>query len=405
MKIALAYSGGLDTSIIPTWLKENYGATEIVGVCMNVGQTPELEGLEERAKNAGITKLYIEDLRNEFADDFILPTLKAGAKYEGYTLGTPMARPLIAKKLVEIALKENCDAVCHGATGKGNDQVRFELGIKAFAPQMKIIAPWRDEKWLIKGREDAIQYAEDHGIQLKISKETNYSKDLNMWHLSHEGLELEDPANEPKLDEEGFLEISVSPKNAPDKAEYITIGFEQGAPVSVNGKKMKFADVIAEVAEIGGRNGIGVLDIVANRIIGMKAHSVSESPAGFVLYRAHELLESLTLDKETAHYKELVAHKYAELVYNGLWFSPLKKALDKFVEETQKYVTGEVKLKLYKGNIIVAGLTSPYSLHDLSLVTFDKDGGFDQSDSTGYLNIVGISTIATARRDQNALDG
>ena len=389
-KVALAYSGGLDTSVIIPWLKENYDNPEIVAVCVNIGQTPELDGIEERAKNAGADKLYVEDLREEFVNDFIFPTLKAGAKYEGYyTLGTPMARPLIAKRLVEIAKKENADAVCHGATGKGNDQVRFELTIKALAPTMKIIAPWRE--WELKSREDEINYAEEHGINLTVSRETNYSKDLNLWHLSHEGLDLEDPKNEPQHDKKGFLELGNSPKNAPDKEELISIRFEKGIPVALSGENLNGVELIEKLNKIAGKHGVGTLDIVANRIIGLKARSVSEAPAAAVLYRAHELLESLCLDKETAHYKAEVARKYADIVYNGFWYTPLRKALDKFVDETQENITGEVKLKLYKGNIIVSSLISPFSLHSTDFATFEDDGGlFDQKDSTGFLNVHGL---------------
>ena len=387
-KIVLAYSGGLDTSVIVPWLKENYDNPEIIGVCVNVGQTPELADIEERASIAGVDKLLVEDVRQEFINDFIFPTLKAGAKYEGYTLGTPMARPLIAKKLVEIAQKEKADAICHGATGKGNDQVRFELTIMALAPNLKIIAPWRE--WELKSRDDAIDYAEERDIKLKITRETSYSKDLNIWHLSHEGLDLESPANEPQINKEGFLELSNSPENAPDESEYVTIGFEKGIPISLNDEKMNGVELVEKLNIIAGKHGIGILDIVANRIIGMKAHSVSEAPAATVLYRAHELMESLCLDKDTAHYKDIVSKKYADLVYTGHWFSPLRKSLDAFVDSTQEHVTGEVKLKLYKGNIIVAGMTSPYSLHSTDFATFDGDEVFDQKDSSGFLKIYGL---------------
>jgi len=388
-KVALAYSGGLDTSVIIPWLKENYGNPEVIAVCMNVGQVKELEGIEERAKIAGADKLYVEDLREEFVNDFIIPTLKAGAKYEGYLLGTPMARPVIAKKLVEIALLEGADAVCHGCTGKGNDQVRFDLTIKHFAPNMKIIVPWRE--WDLQGREDEIKYAESHNIKLNITRETNYSKDLNLWHLSHEGLELEDPKNEPQYNKDGFLELSVSPEKAPDVPEYITIGFEKGIPVALDGEKMKPLELIEKVSKIGGKHGIGTLDIVANRIIGMKARSISEAPGATILYRAHELLESLCLDKDTTHYKNFISQKYADVVYTGHWFTPLREALSAFVDKTQEHVTGEVKLKLYKGNIIVAGLSSPYSLHSTAFASFDEeDILFDQSESAGFTNIYGL---------------
>ena len=387
-KIVLAYSGGLDTSVIVPWLKENYHNPEIIGVCVNVGQTPELSDIQERAEIAGVDKLIVADVRKEFVYDFIFPMLKASAKYEGYLLGTPIARPLIAKKLVEVALEENADAICHGATGKGNDQVRFELTIMALAPNMKIIAPWRE--WDIKSREDAIDYAEAKGIKLKITRETNYSKDLNLWHLSHEGLDLESPANEPQINKEGFLELSNSPENAPDESEYITITFEKGSPIALNNEKLDGVTLIEQLNKIAGKHGIGILDIVANRIIGMKAHSLSEAPAATVLYRAHELMESLCLDKETAHYKDIVSKKYADIVYTGHWFMPLRKALDAFVDSTQEYVSGEVKLKLYKGNIIVAGLTSPYSLHSTDFATFDGDEVFDQKDSSGFLKVHGL---------------
>jgi len=384
-KVVLAYSGGLDTSVIIPWLKENYNNPEIVAVCMNVGQTPELEGIEERAKNAGADKLIILDLRKDFLEKFCFPTLKAGAKYEGYTMGTPMARPLIAQKLVEVAKAEKADAVCHGATGKGNDQVRFELTIMALAPDMKIIAPWRE--WTLKSRDDEIDYCEKHGIKLNITRETNYSKDLNLWHLSHEGLELEDPKNEPNWN---YMELSNTPENAPNQSEYITIGFEKGIPISLNGKKLSSVRLVESLNKIAGKHGIGTLDIVANRIIGMKAHSVSEAPAATVLYRAHELLESICLDKETAHYKDIISKKYADIVYTGHWFTPLREALDCFVDKTQETVTGEVKLKLYKGNIIVAGMTSPYSLHSLDYASFGEEEVFDQKDSTGFLKVYGL---------------
>lgn len=387
-KIVLAYSGGLDTSVIVPWLKENYDNPQIIAVCVNVGQTPELEDIEERAQIAGVDKLIIKDVQDEFVNEYIFPMLKAGAKYEGYTLGTPIARPLIAKKLVEVALSENADAICHGATGKGNDQVRFELTIMALAPNMKIIAPWRE--WNIKSREDAIDYANAKGIKLKITKETNYSKDLNLWHLSHEGLDLESPANEPKINKQGFLEISNSPENAPDESEYITITFDKGIPVALNNEVMDGVKLIKTLNLIAGKHGIGILDIVANRIIGMKAHSLSEAPAATVLYRAHELMESLCLDKDTAHYKDIISKKYAEIVYNGHWFMPLRKSLDAFVDATQEFVSGDVKLKLYKGNIIVAGLTSKYSLHSTDFATFDGDEVFDQKDASGYLKIHGL---------------
>lgn len=387
-KVVLAYSGGLDTSIIVPWLKENYNNPVIIGVCVNVGQTPELEDIEERAQIAGIDKLKIIDATKEFVEDYIFLTLKAGAKYEGYTLGTPMARPLIAKKLVEVALDEQVDAICHGATGKGNDQVRFELAIMSLAPNMKIIAPWRE--WEITSREDALDYASKKGIKLKFNRENSYSRDLNIWHLSHEGLDLESPENEPKINEKGFLKLSNSPENAPDEAEYIKITFEKGIPVALDDKKLDGVELIRKLNITAGKHGIGILDIVANRIIGMKAHSVSEAPAANVLYKAHELLESVCLDKETAHYKDLVSKKYADIIYNGLYFTPLKKALDAFVDVTQEYVSGSVKLKLYKGNIIVAGIFSAHTLHSSEYATFDKEEVFNQKDSSGYLKVHGL---------------
>ena len=389
-KVVLAYSGGLDTSIIIPWLKENYDNCEVIAVSGNVGQADELDGLEEKAIKTGASKLYIEDLNKEFVEDYIFPTLKAGAKYEGkYLLGTSFARPIIAKRIAEIAIKEGADAIVHGCTGKGNDQVRFELTIKAFAPNMKIIAPWRE--WNIKSRDEEIDYAESHNIPLKISRETNYSKDKNLWHLSHEGLDLEDPANEPLYNKPGFLELGVSPEQAPDKPEYVTIHFEKGIPTSVNGKKLKAVDLVWELNKIGGRNGVGIIDIVENRLVGMKSRGVYETPGGTILYEAHELLESITLDKETSHYKRSISDKYADLVYNGLWFTPLREALDAFVDKTQENVTGDVKLKLYKGNIIPASITSPYTLHNMDIASFgDDEGAYDQSDAQGFINLFGL---------------
>ena len=384
-KVVLAYSGGLDTSVIITWLKENYGC-EVIAVAADVGQDAELEGLEARALASGASKLFIEDVKQEYVEDFIFPSLKAGAKYENYLLGTATARPVIAKRLVEIALRENADAIAHGCTGKGNDQVRFELTIKAFAPNMPIIAPWRI--WDLKGREDALDYAEKHGIPLKITRETSYSKDMNLWHLSHEGLDLEEPANEPDLDK--ILELGVSPQKAPDQPTYVTISFEQGIPVALNGKKMDGVSLIRELNRLGGANGIGILDIVENRLIGMKCRGVYETPGGAILYSAHESLETLCLDKETAHYKQLVGLKFAELVYNGQWFTPLREALCAFVDKTQETVTGEVKVKLYKGNIINAGITSPYSLYSEDIVTFGRDDTYNQMDSQGFVNLFGL---------------
>ena len=388
-KIVLAYSGGLDTSVIIPWLKENYNNPEIIAVSGNVGQADELEGLEEKAIKTGASKLYVLDLTKEFVEDFIFPTVKAGAKYEDYLMGTAFARPLIGVELAKIALKEGADAICHGCTGKGNDQVRFELAIKSIAPDMPIIAPWRE--WEIKSRDEEIDYAEAHNVPLKISRETNYSKDKNLWHLSHEGLDLEDPANEPQYNKPGFLEMSVSPEQAPDKPTYVTISFEKGNPVAVDGVKMAPVDLVLKLNEIGGANGIGLLDIVENRLVGMKSRGVYETPGGAILYKAHEVLETITLDRDTQHYKTLVAQKFAELVYFGQWFTPLRKALSAFVDSTQEHVTGEVKLKLYKGNMINAGVTSPYSLYDAEIASFGEDGGvYDQAESAGFINLFGL---------------
>ncbi|MEG0839401.1 MAG: argininosuccinate synthase [Hydrogenoanaerobacterium sp.] len=387
-KVLLAYSGGLDTSVIIPWLKENYGC-EVIAVAADVGQGKELTGLHEKAIKTGASKLYIEDLNDVFAEDYIVPTLKANAVYEGkYLLGTSFARPIIAKRLVEIAKAEGADAIAHGCTGKGNDQVRFELAIKAFAPDMGIIAPWRT--WELKSREDEIEYAEKRGIPLNITKETNYSKDKNLWHLSHEGLDLEDPANEPDYNKEGFLELGVSPENAPDKPTYVTIGFEKGTPATLNGKKIKMVKMIEELNEIGGANGIGIVDMVENRLVGMKCRGVYETPGGTILYAAHKKLEEICLDRDTQHYKEQVAIKFAELVYYGQWFTPLREALSAFVDSTQQTVTGEVKLKLYKGNIIDAGVTSPYSLYSEEIATFGEDHCYNQADSEGFINLFGL---------------
>ena len=399
-KIVLAYSGGLDTSIIIPWLKENYDNPEIIAVSGDVGQGTELDGLEEKAIKTGASKLYIADLKEEFINDYVYPTLKAGAKYEGdYLLGTAFARPIIAKKIVEIAKAEGADAICHGCTGKGNDQVRFELTIKAFAPEMDIIAPWRI--WDIKSREEEIDYAEAHNVPLKINRETNYSKDKNLWHLSHEGLDLEDPANEPQYDKEGFLEMGVSPEAAPDKPEYVTIHFEKGVPTHLNGKKLCGTEMVAALNEIGGRNGVGLADIVENRLVGMKSRGVYETPGGSILYRAHEVLETLCLDRDTQHYKQLVAAQFAELVYFGKWFTPLREALSAFVDKTQETVTGDVKLKLYKGNIINAGVTSPYSLYNEEIATFDEDHVYNQADSAGFINLFGLPLKVRALMEKN----
>ncbi len=388
-KVVLAYSGGLDTSIIIPWLKENYNNCEVVAVSGDVGQGTELDGLEEKAIKTGASKLYIEDLRKEFVEDYIFPTVKAGAKYEGdYLLGTSFARPVIAKRIVEIAKAEGADAICHGCTGKGNDQVRFELTIKALAPEMHIIAPWRE--WDIKSRDEEIEYAEAHNIPLKINRETNYSKDKNLWHLSHEGLDLEDPANEPQYNKPGFLEMGVSPEMAPDEPTYITIHFEKGVPTAINGKEMGGVELIKYLNEVGGKNGIGLNDIVENRLVGMKSRGVYENPAGSILFKAHDILETLCLDRDTMHYKEIIAHKYAELVYFGQWFTPLRESLAAFVDKTQETVTGDVKLKLYKGNIINAGVTSPYTLYSEDFATFDADEVYDQKDSAGFINLFGL---------------
>lgn len=387
-KVVLAYSGGLDTSIIIPWLKENYNNCEVIAVSGNVGQADELDGLEEKAIKTGASKLYILDLNKEFVEDYIFPTVKAGAKYEGkYLLGTSFARPLIGKKIAEIALKEGADAIVHGCTGKGNDQVRFELAIKSVAPNMKVIAPWRE--WDIKSRDEEIDYAEAHNVPLKISRETNYSKDKNLWHLSHEGLDLESPANEPKY--EKILEMGVSPFEAPDKAEYVTIHFEKGIPTSVNGKEMDSVSLVWELNKIGGRNGIGIIDIVENRLVGMKSRGVYETPGGTILYEAHELLESITLDKQTMHFKRMVADKFADLVYDGLWFTQLREALSAFVDQTQEVVTGDVKVKLYKGNIIPASITSENSLYNEDIAAFGDDhGAYNQADSAGFINLFGL---------------
>ncbi|MBQ5762190.1 MAG: argininosuccinate synthase [Clostridia bacterium] len=398
-KIVLAYSGGLDTSIIIPWLKENYEGCEIIAVSGDVGQGTELDGLEEKAIATGASKLYIEDLKEEFITDYIYPTLKAGAVYEGeYLLGTSFARPIIAKRIVEIAKKEGADAICHGCTGKGNDQVRFELTIKAFAPEMEIIAPWRI--WDIKSRDEEIDYAIAHNIPLKISRETNYSKDKNLWHLSHEGLDLEDPANEPMYEKEGFLEMGLSPMQAPDTPTYVTIDFEKGIPVAVDGEKLSPVAILEKLNKLGGDNGIGLVDIVENRLVGMKSRGVYETPGGTILYKAHKVLETLTLDRDTMHYKELIAAKYADLVYFGQWFTPLREALDAFVDSTQQTVTGTVKLKLYKGNMINAGVKSPYSLYDEEIATFAEDEVYNQADADGFINLFGLPLKVKAMLDQ-----
>lgn len=394
-KVVLAYSGGLDTSIIIPWLKENYNQCEVIAVSGNVGQADELEGLEEKALKTGASKLYIEDLTEPFVNEFIIPTVKAGAKYEEYMLGTSFARPIIAKRLVEIALAEGADAICHGCTGKGNDQVRFELAIKAFAPDMPIIAPWRE--WDLKSREEEIAYAEAHHVPLKINRETNYSKDKNLWHLSHEGLDLEDAGNEPQYEKPGFLEMGVSPMDAPDEPTYITLDFEQGVPVKLNEKSMTPKEIILALNDLGGKNGIGLLDIIENRLVGMKCRGVYETPGGAILYFAHNYLETMTLDKMTAHKKEELAITFAELVYNGQWYTPLREALSAFVDKTQEHVSGKVKLKLYKGNIIKAGVWSDYALYSEELATFGEDHVYNQADSVGFINLYGLPIKVQAK--------
>ena len=399
-KVVLAYSGGLDTSIIIPWLKENYDNCEVIAVSADVGQESDLEGLEEKALKTGASKLYIEDLRKEFIEDYIYPTIKAGAVYENkYLLGTSFARPVIAKRIVEIAKKEGADAICHGCTGKGNDQVRFELTIKAFAPEMTIIAPWRI--WNIKSRDEEIDYAEAHNIPLKITRETNYSKDKNLWHLSHEGMDLEDPANEPHYDK--ILELGVSPEKAPDKPTYLTLTFEKGIPVAVDGKKMDSVEIIETLNKIGGANGVGIADLVENRLVGMKSRGVYETPGGTILYAAHEILESICLDKETQHFKQHIAIKFADLVYNGQWFTPLREALSAFVDKTQENVSGTVKLKVYKGNIINAGVKSEHSLYSEEIATFGEEDVYNQHDAEGFINLFGLPIKVKALLDQKKL--
>lgn len=397
-KVVLAYSGGLDTSIIIPWLKENYNNCEVIAVSGNVGQADELDGLEEKAKKTGASKLYVLDLTDDYVDNYIIPTMKAGAVYEEYLLGTSHARPCIAKALVEIAKKEGADAICHGCTGKGNDQVRFELAVKYFAPNMPIIAPWRE--WDIKSRDEEIEYAEAHNVPLKINRETNYSKDKNLWHLSHEGLDLEDTGNEPQYEKEGFLEMGVSPINAPDAPTYVTIEFDKGVPVALDGEKMSAKNIILGLNEIGGKNGIGIIDIVENRLVGMKCRGVYETPGGAILYKAHSVLESLCLDKLTMHEKQKLSVTFAELVYNGLWFSPLREALSAFVDKTQEKVTGKVRLKLYKGNMINAGAWSDNTLYSEEIATFGESD-YDQTDATGFINLFGLPTQVQAMVDGN----
>ena len=406
-KVVLAYSGGLDTSVIIPWLKEHYDNCEVIAVCGNVGQDDELDDLKQRAVASGASKLYVEDLTDEFVNEFVIPTMQAGADYEGYLLGTSLARPILAKRVVEIAKAEGADAVCHGSTGKGNDQVRFELAIMHFAPEMKIITPWRE--WDIQSRNEEIDYAEAHHIPLKINRETNYSKDKNLWHLSHEGLDLEDPGNEPQYEKEGFLEMSVSPLKAPDTPTYVELDFEKGVPVKLNGKAMKSSDIISKLNEIGGCNGIGLYDVVENRLVGMKSRGVYETPGGTILMEAHQQLEELVLDRATMETKKTMADKLAQIVYEGKWFTPLREAVQAFVESTQEYVTGEVKFKLYKGNIIKAGTTSPYSLYSESLASFTTGDLYDHHDADGFITLFGLplkvramkmAEVESAKKDQ-----
>ena len=398
-KVVLAYSGGLDTSIIIPWLKENYNNCEVIAVSADVGQGTELDGLEEKAIKTGASKLIVLDLKKTFVEDYIFPTVQAGAVYENrYLLGTSFARPIIGKELARIALEEGADAICHGATGKGNDQVRFELAIKAYAPDMKIIAPWRE--WSIKSRDEEIDYAEAHNIPLKINRETNYSKDKNLWHLSHEGLDLEDPANEPQYEKEGFLELGVSPLQAPDQPTYVTIHFEKGIPTAIDGKELGAVELVETLNKLGGENGIGLADLVENRLVGMKSRGVYETPGGAILYHAHDVLETITLDKETARVKQHLSIKFADIVYNGQWYTPLREALTAFVDETQKTVTGDVKLKLYKGNIINAGVTSPYTLYDEEVATFDAEDVYNQKDAEGFINLFGLPIHVKAKLEQ-----
>ena len=395
-KVVLAYSGGLDTTAIIPWLKENYDY-DVVCCCIDCGQGNELDGLDERAKLAGAEKLYIEDLTDEFCDHYIVPCVQAHAVYENkYLLGTSMARPAIAKKLVEVARKENAVAICHGATGKGNDQIRFELGIKALAPDLKIIAPWRNDKWKLQSREDEIEYCRQHGIHLPFSEDNSYSRDRNIWHISHEGLELEDPANEPNY--EHLLVLGTTPEKAPDEGEYVTMTFEAGVPKSVNGKDMKVSDIIRTLNALGGKHGIGIVDIVENRVVGMKSRGVYETPGGTILYEAHQQLEELILDRDVYRAKKDMGNLFSQVVYEGKWFSPLREAAQAFIESTQKYVTGEVKFKLYKGNIIKAGTTSPYSLYNESIASFTTGDMYDHHDAEGFINLFGLSTKVRAMK-------
>lgn len=397
-KVVLAYSGGLDTTAIIPWLKENYDY-DVVCVCVDCGQGEELDGLDERAKACGAEKLYIENVVDELCDDFIVPCVQAHAVYENkYLLGTSMARPLIAKKLVEIARKEGAVAICHGATGKGNDQIRFELGIKALAPDIKIIAPWRNDKWKMDSRESEIEYCKAHGIHLPFSTDSSYSRDRNIWHISHEGLELEDPSNEPNYDH--LLVLGTTPEKAPEKGEYVTMTFEKGVPTSVNGQKMKVSDIIRELNRLGGKHGVGIVDIVENRVVGMKSRGVYETPGGTILMEAHQQLEELVLDRDTYSLKKELSNEFANVVYEGKWFTPKREALQAFMEKTQEYVTGEVKFKLYKGNIIKAGETSPYSLYNESLASFTTGDLYDHHDAEGFINLFGLSLKVRAMKMQ-----
>lgn len=401
-KVVLAYSGGLDTTVIIPWLKENFDY-DVICVCGNCGQGEELDGLEERALSSGASKLYVEDLTDEFCNDFIIPCVQAHAVYENkYLLGTSMARPVIAKKLVEVARKEGATAICHGATGKGNDQIRFELAVKALAPDLKIIAAWRNEKWTLNSREEEIEYCREHGINLPFSADSSYSRDRNLWHISHEGLELEDPANEPNYDH--LLVLGTTPEKAPDEGEYVTMTFEKGVPTSVNGKKMKVSEIIATLNELGGKHGIGIVDIVENRVVGMKSRGVYETPGGTILYEAHQQLEELILDRDTYALKADLGNKFAQIVYEGKWFTPLREAVQAFIESTQKYVTGEVKFKLYKGNIIKAGTTSPYSLYNESIASFTTGDLYDHHDAEGFINLFGLACKVRAMKMQEAED-
>ena len=397
-KVVLAYSGGLDTTAIIPWLKENYDY-DVVCVCVDCGQGEELDGLDARAKACGAEKLYIENVVDEFCDDYIVPCVQAHAVYENkYLLGTSMARPLIAKKLVEIARKEGAVAICHGATGKGNDQIRFELGIKALAPDIKIIAPWRNDKWKMDSRESEIEYCKAHGIHLPFSTDSSYSRDRNIWHISHEGLELEDPSNEPNYDH--LLVLGTTPEKAPEKGEYVTMTFEKGVPTSVNGQKMKVSDIIRELNRLGGKHGVGIVDIVENRVVGMKSRGVYETPGGTILMEAHQQLEELVLDRDTYSLKKELSNEFANVVYEGKWFTPKCEALQAFMEKTQEYVTGEVKFKLYKGNIIKAGETSPYSLYNESLASFTTGDLYDHHDAEGFINLFGLSLKVRAMKMQ-----